>query len=140
MSNIFIPRTSILEPTDMRISSWWYSSDNPFYTPSLSLPNCTCYAYGRYAEARGAWQHNLPTGNAGTWYETAVDRGFNVGSTPALGAIACYKATQGTHPGHVAIVEIIQQQQGGGIRVTTSNSSYGQNHDEIGRASCRERV
>lgn len=28
---------------------YWYS-DNPFYQSNYGLPNCTCYAYGRFWE------------------------------------------------------------------------------------------
>ena len=97
---------------------WWYSSGNIFYSSGYGLPNCTCYAYGRYAEIRGAFA-NLPTGDAGTWWDRAS--GFTKGQTPALGAIACYASLSGTGgPGHVSVVEEIN-----GSQITTSNSGWG---------------
>lgn len=123
----FVPRLTINDPTPMEGNPWWYSSGNPFYTPTLQLPNCTCYAYGRYAEIRGEFNSNLPTGNAKTWYQTAAESGlFSVGQEPRLGAIACYgypEGESGDWAGHVAVVEVIQQ-RAGELVVTTSNSYY----------------
>ena len=54
----------------MQGNPWWYSNDNIFYAAGYGLPNCTCYSYGRYAEARGDWA-DLPSGNGGDWYDAA---------------------------------------------------------------------
>lgn len=102
----FQPR---LTDAGMRGNPWWYSQGNIFYAAGYGLPNCTCYAYGRYAEI----QNNpyvfaqLPTGDAGTWYENATN--FRRGSTPALGAVICWKTSDPSTGalGHVAIVEVI---------------------------------
>lgn len=100
----FIPRLSTDSPTQMQNNPWWYSNSNVFYASNYGLPNCTCYAYGRYAEILGAF-YKLPTRNAGYWYDLAVD--FNRGNTPALGAVACWYDPNGTYSGHVGIVEQI---------------------------------
>lgn len=114
---MFVPRLSTTTPTDMTNNPWWYSSGNVLYAIGYGLPNCTCYAYGRYAEIRNAFAP-LPTGNAGNWWAQAT--GFAKGQTPQLGSIACYTSRSGSKPGHVAVVEEIN-----GDQITTSNSGYG---------------
>lgn len=113
----YVPR---LSSAGMVGSPWWYSSGNPYYTPEYMLPNCTCYAYGRYAEVRGAF-HDLPPGNAGQWYAPATmdALGLRYGSTPQLGAIACWYDPTEHYAGHVAIVEEIKD-----LQIITSNSGY----------------
>lgn len=111
----FTPR---LNSNGMENNPWWYSSGNIFYAAGYGLPNCTCYAYGRYAEIRGAFAA-LPGGNGGDWYNAAT--GFERGSTPALGAVICYTSRSGEYDGHVAVVEIIHEDG----HLTTSNSAYG---------------
>ena len=108
----FVPR---LTDAGVNGGTWWYSSGNPFYPAGYGMPNCTCYAYGRYAEARGAWA-SLPTGNAKDWYDAATS--FSRGPAPALGAVMCW-GTTGSGPGHVAVVEQI-----GTGTVTISESHY----------------
>lgn len=100
----FVPRLSTDSPTQMENNPWWYSNGNIFYASDYGLPNCTCYAYGRYAEILGSFK-KLPTRNAGYWYGLAKD--FNRGQTPALGAVACWHDPNGTYSGHVGIVEQI---------------------------------
>lgn len=113
----FVPRLSETSPTAMRGNRWWYSSGNIFY-PSYGLPNCTCYAYGRYAEVRGAFA-NLPGGNATTWYDT-VGSNFKKGQEPALGAIICWSTRVAGYGGHVAVVEEIHDNGD----IVTSNSAW----------------
>lgn len=123
----FIPR---LNSDGMYNSQWWYSTGNPFYdTPNhmYGLPNCTCYAYGRYAEIRHQLKNlgfaNLPTGDAKDWYNDPVTvANFRRGNTPELGAVVCYAPTDSSssYAGHVAIVESIEDDV-----VITSNSYYG---------------
>lgn len=84
-----------------------YYADNPFYQSGYGLPNCTCYAWGRFYEISGVYPSNLPLGNGGEWFPSAVEQGYyETGYTPALGAVACYSSTIGGS-GHVAIVEVI---------------------------------
>lgn len=80
------------------------------------LPNCTGYAWGRVREIFGI---QLPTnlGNATNWYSRAGAAGYARGSTPKLGAIACW----GGSFGHVAIVEAIHPNG----NITLSHSAYG---------------
>lgn len=123
----YVPR---LNDSGMSGSEWWYSNGNPFYdTPNhmYGLPNCTCYAYGRYAEIRHQLKNlgfaNLPTGNARDWYDDPVTvQNFRRGATPQLGAIACYAPidSSSNYAGHVAIVEVINDDN-----IVTSNSYYG---------------
>lgn len=59
----------------------WYS-DNPFYIAGYGLPNCTCYAWGRFWEigdpnSTGENKPTeLPTGDGGVWWERAVASGI----------------------------------------------------------------
>ena len=110
----FSPR---LNSNGMANNPWWYSNGNIYYASGYGLPNCTCYAYGRYAEIRGEFAA-LPSGDGGQWYDAAT--GFNRGSTPKLGAIACYKSRSGQYAGHVAVVEVINDDGS----IITSNSAY----------------
>lgn len=104
----FVPR---LNSDGMYGSPWWYSNGNPFYAtgnPEIQMPNCTCYAYGRYAEIRNAFA-DLPTGNAGTWWDDPRTANFQTGQTPQLGAVICWAPRPGTYGlGHVGIVEVIE--------------------------------
>ena len=116
----FIPR---LTADGIRYSKWWYSNGNVYYRNGYGLNvnngNCTCYAYGRFAEIRNAFAE-LPIADAGYWYDNVV--GFSKGNTPKLGAIACYKSASDpdNHPGHVSVVEEIN-----GTTIKTSNSGWG---------------
>lgn len=117
---VFVPRLSAYEPTRIEGNYWWYQPGNyplgnPFAGGIYGMPNCTCYAYGRYAEVRGAFA-DLPTGNAGDWYPNAT--AFSRGQTPQLGAIACYN--HANYAGHVAVVEQINTDGS----IVTSNSGY----------------
>ena len=101
----------------------WYSSGNPFYASGYGLPNCTCYAYGRFweiADPGNTGANNptgLPRGDGGTWWGTNTPD-YEKGQEPQLGAVICF----GGSPGHVAIVEQINN---GGESIITSNSAYG---------------
>lgn len=97
-------------------SRYWYT-DNPFYTAGYGLPNCTCYAWGRWYEITGN-APSLPLGDGGTWFDDAKASGLPVGKTPKLGAIACFGKTGGA--GHVCVVEEIHADG----TITTSNSGY----------------
>lgn len=114
----FVPR---LSDAGMRGNRWWYSSGNPYY-PGFPLPNCVCYAYGRYAEIRNGFA-NLPSGNAGDWWDD-VTTDFRTGQTPALGAVMCYHdkrpSYQSTYRGHVCVVEEINDDGS----LVTSNSGW----------------
>ena len=37
-----------LTKSGMLNSIYWYSDTNPFYPTGYGLPNCTCYAWGRF--------------------------------------------------------------------------------------------
>lgn len=125
----YIPR---LTSNGMRNNPFWYSNNNIFYKAGYGLPNCTCYAYGRYAEIRQQkYQYSdiaqsfapLPRGNAGTWWN-ALDRTvFQSGQTPKLGAIICYYDPKGKYAGHVAVVESVSASNGV-TTITTSNSAW----------------
>lgn len=120
----FIKRLSTTSPTDMTNNPWWYSSGNTYYDIGSELPNCTCYAFGRYAEIRGSFA-NLPIEDAGNWWTDPLAANFRKGSTPALGAVACYGLNAGSESyGHVSIVEEIHYNNGQIDYIVTSNSAY----------------
>ena len=102
--------------------SFYYYSQNPFYQAGYGLPNCTCYAWGRFWEIAdttgdGTNKPTLPTGDAGTWFPNVT--GYQTGSTPKLGAVICW-AKPG-EAGHVAIVEKINEDGS----IVTSESGWG---------------
>ena len=124
----FQPR---LSSTGIRYSPYWYSL-NPFYLAGYGMPNCTCYAWGRFweiADPNRTYTQNRPTlshGNGEDFYPYTQD-GYTRGRTPQLGAIACYSGgnpqfTSGL--GHVCVLE--QQNSDGTWTVSESafNSSY----------------
>lgn len=99
-------------------SKYWYDSNwNPYY-PADGLPNCTCYAWGRWAEIMDAVPTGLGLHNAETWW--AETTGYNKGQTPKLGAIICFADGPYSGLGHVAVVEQIDADG----TVTFSNSAY----------------
>ena len=98
----FTPR---LNDSGMLNNPKWYS-ENPFYQAGYGLPNCTCYAWGRFWEINGFAPNTLSTGNANTWYDRSY--GFLKGTIPQLGAIMCWDyGSGGSRYGHVAVVEEI---------------------------------
>lgn len=114
----YVPR---LNDNGIRGNYKWYSR-NPFYQSGYGLPNCTCYAWGRFWEIgdpsnTGANRPHLPTGNGNQWYGQVV--GYQKNSyTPKLGSVVCFG---GASPGHVAIVEEIRDN---GNTIVTSNSDW----------------
>lgn len=107
----FTPR---LTKEGMLGAKYWYTNTNPFY-PTYGLPNCTCYAWGRFWEISDVVPH-LPTGNGGEWWGRVS--GYETGQTPQLGAVMCFYDPNGA--GHVAIVEEITATGD----VVSSNSGY----------------
>ena len=115
----YIPR---LTADGIRGNPYWYSR-NPFYQAGYGLPNCTCYAWGRFWEnadidADFSNRPNLSTGNAEDWF--GYNDGYERGNIPALGAIACYADGQFSGDGHVCVIEEIHENY-----CVTSNSAYG---------------
>lgn len=121
MPPTYIPR---LTDAGMRGNPYWYSR-NPFYQAGYGLPNCTCYAWGRFWEIgdpniQYVNRPNLSTFNAEDWYN--YNDGYQRGAAPALGAVACWADGPFSGDGHVAIVEEIDSNTG---VITCSNSAYG---------------
>lgn len=114
----FVPRTTAPDS-----SNRYYYADNIFYQSGYGLPNCTCYAWGRFYELSGTYP-NLSTGDAENWYGKTSD-GYTRGSTPKLGAVICWRrgntGDDSDGAGHVAIVEQINSDGS----IVTSNSAYG---------------
>lgn len=89
--------------------------------------NCTWYVYERRAElgrpVGGNW------GNAASWASYAVNAGFRVNGTPAVGAVM---QNGGGWYGHVAVVEAVNP----GVSVTISEMNayrFGGGYNRIGR-------
>ena len=79
----------------------FYYKDNIFYKCGYGMPNCTCYAWGRFYELTNQYP-KLSTANAKNWY--LKNDGYQRGKNPKLGAIACWNSNDA---GHVAVVEEI---------------------------------
>lgn len=99
-----------------------FYSQNPFYTAGYGMPNCTCYAFGRFweiadPEDKAINKPALSLGNAGQWYGHTAD-GYERGTTPKLGAVICWNNPG--KAGHVAIVEQILDNGD----IVTSNSAW----------------
>lgn len=117
----YIPR---LDANGMRNNPYWYSS-NPFYNAGYGLPNCTCYAWGRFwenSDINGDYTDppRLSTSDAENWYSNTGD-GYGRGSSPALGAVLCLADGPYSGAGHVAVVEQIN----GDGSIVCSNSAWG---------------
>lgn len=110
----YTPRLSAPAKTN----KYYYSDLNPFYKYGWGMPNCTCYAWGRAYEILGK-APNLSLYSAYLWYGYNKDNKiYSYGTTPKLGAIACWVYSSGTS-GHVAVVEKIENNT-----ITFSNSAY----------------
>lgn len=116
---VFNQRTTAPE----KDNKFFYSDENPYVKKGYGLPNCTCYACGRFAEIHGEFVSELGYGNAEDWY--ARSSKLEKGQEPQLGAIACWAkgkpARQADGAGHVAIVESIDND--GNITISASNYS-----------------
>lgn len=127
----FTARTTAPSRTDKRFVNYRNGGYNTCIIINQStgsvLPNCVGYAQGRLLEIRGENKVNwkLPACNAEDWYDTAKAQGLQVGQTPKLGAVVCWRAGN-THnsadgAGHVAIVEEIKPNGD----IVVSQSAYG---------------
>ena len=105
----------------------YYYSNNPFYASGYGLPNCTCYAWGRFWECQGSEgsRPRLSLNNAEDWWGYTSD-GYERGSEPRLGAVICWRKGQAGNSsdgaGHVEIVEAVNDD---GTIVTTGSAYNG---------------
>lgn len=106
----------------------YWQSQNPYTARGNGLPNCTCYAYGRWWEILGSPVSDLGNlGNAGNWY-TNVSNNISKGYSPHLGGIMCWHRPGSAEGiGHVAVVEQILEDG----NIITSNSGYTRDPDEM---------
>ena len=85
------------------------------------MPNCTCYAWGRFWELLGT-KPTLSTRNAENWYNH--NDGYDRGQTAKLGAVIVWAKgevdNESDGAGHVAIVEQINADGS----IVTSNSAW----------------
>lgn len=114
------PYTPRLDDTGILNNPLWYS-DNPSYQSGYGLPNCVCYAWGRFWEIGGGTSETRPTlstDDAENWYNHSD--GYERGTIPALGAVICFADGPFSGDGHVAIVEQINDDGS----IVTSNSAW----------------
>lgn len=104
---------------------YWYK-DNRYYQAGYGLPNCTCYALGRWYEIQGSsTPFNFPGYWDGMdWYDMCVAAGYQTSKTvPMVGA--CMSWTHGS-AGHVSIVEQVNYDESGQPEsVVVSYSGWG---------------
>ena len=86
----------------------YYTTRNPLYQAGYPMPNCTCYAWGRFwenSDVNGDFSNRprLSTSDAYLWWNH--NDGYARGQTPALGAIACYSGGIYSGKGHVCVLE-----------------------------------
>lgn len=108
----FSPRTEMPEYTSQEGRTYYYTDNNVFYKHGLGpnkkylqgyegycTGNCTWYAYGRASEILGTAFNTSFRWSASSWWKINQEGNYySYGSTPEIGAIACYST-------HVAIVE-----------------------------------
>lgn len=116
----FVRRTQAPET-----SNTYYYANNPFYQVGYGMPNCTCYAYGRFWEIMGGSKPSLSLGNAENWWGNTKD-GYKRGQTPRLGAVICWRLGEAGNAndgaGHVEVVEAVNAD---GSIVTTGSAWQG---------------
>ena len=94
---------------------------NPF-----STGQCTWWAYKRWTQLLG-YEPQFIRGNAGGWYDNCTAAGFEHGSEPRVGAIACWNNGYGDDTGHVAIVEEVNSSS---IKVSEYNWAVSKGYSE----------
>ena len=94
---------------------------NPF-----STGQCTWWAYKRWTQLLG-YEPQFIRGNAGGWYDNCTAAGFERGSEPRVGAIACWNNGYGDDTGHVAIVEEVNSSS---IKVSEYNWAVSKGYSE----------
>ncbi len=106
------------------LSTYAFAASNPYpqYNWYKSSSNyqiaCTWYAWKQVYERLGI---ELPKwGNGGNWYDNAP--GNSVGSTPEVGAIACWSTTNTPPYGHVAYVTGVNSD--GSFNLTEGGSGW----------------
>lgn len=101
----------------------YYYANNPFYASGYGLPNCTCYAWGRFWECQGS-EGSRPTlslNNAEDWWGYTSD-GYERGQTPKPGAIICWRlGVAGNSSDGAGHVEFVEKVNDDGTIVTTGS-------------------
>lgn len=101
-------------------SNAYYYAENPFYQSGYGLPNCTCYAWGRFYEISGQ-RPKLSLGNAEDWW--GYNDGYSRGQTPKLGAVICWrKGAAGDNSDGAGHVEVVEAINADGTIVTTGSA------------------
>lgn len=119
-----MPYTPRLNADGILNNPYWYA-DNIYYKSGYGMPNCTCYALGRWYELQGSSEaFNFTRYNDGAdWYDMGVEAGYEHDPIiPRLGANVSWSYSGG---GHVAVVEEINYNEDGSVySIVTSNSAY----------------
>lgn len=113
----YVIRTTTPATNDPNFINYAYGGNNrciAIASNGYVLANCTGYCWGRWIEL-GVTNCLLSTGNATNWYGHTSD-GYQRGSVPRQGAVACWSGGSGGE-GHVAIVEEVTTT---GVNVTES--------------------
>ena len=105
-TSLFSPRISAPDSKEDSYIYWMQTADggeNPF-----TMPSCAAYAWGRFYEIISETP-KLSVADPEYWYSYTTD-GYKRGSTPKVGAIACWQngAPGGSDYGYVAIVEQVK--------------------------------
>lgn len=103
---------------------YWYD-DNIYYQSGYGMPNCTCYALGRWYELQGSSEpFAFARYNDGEdWYNMGIEAGYEHDPVmPRLGANVSWSYEGG---GHVGVVEAIAYNSDNTVDyIQTSNSAY----------------
>lgn len=115
MSSVYVPQLSAYSPDNVYTSPYYQGTYGGYY----AMPNCTRYCYGRWWSLMGSQPSGLSgLGNGEDWWGNCT--AYAKGSTPKLGAVACFRDGPYSGLGHVAIVEEIYSDG----KVMFSNSAY----------------
>ncbi|MFR6257911.1 MAG: CHAP domain-containing protein, partial [Anaerovoracaceae bacterium] len=105
-------RTSMPSYSSVEGKTYYYTNNNVFYKNDLApnqkylssykgycTGNCTWYAFARASEMNGKWINSNFRWSASKWWDLNKQNNYYpYGTTPKVGAIACYD-------NHVAVVE-----------------------------------
>jgi len=95
----------------------YFTNKNIYVASGYPLPNCTTYVQGRWLEL-GIDPNSLSTGDGKSYY--AHSDTYVRTSVPTVGAVMCFDGIETQTAGHVAIVEIVHDDN----TITISQSDF----------------